>query len=117
MKGAHILIVEDESLIAEDMRWQLVQMDYEVVGVADSGKEALLLAEALRPDLVMMDGTLRGLMDGFETGRQIEQLLGCPIVYVTANPQALSMRYSVGKPFTVKALASMVSEALAANAG
>ncbi|AAB85055.1 MULTISPECIES: response regulator [Methanothermobacter] len=50
-----ILIVEDEALIAADLRTRLERMGYEVVGAAGDGREALKLIAEKRPDLVLMD--------------------------------------------------------------
>ena len=88
-----------------------------MLGVADSGENAVRLAKVLLPDLVLMDGALRGSLDGFEAGCLIEKLLGCPIIYITARPRASEMLYSVGKPFTMARLASAITQALAARSG
>ena len=113
MKSAHILIVEDDSLIAETIRQQVVRMNHEVLGIVDSGEQAVQLAKALLPDLVLMDGSLRGSLDGFEAGSLIEALLGCPIIYLSASPQASDMPYSVPKPFTMVRLALAITQTLA----
>jgi CheY-like chemotaxis protein len=109
---ARILIVEDESFTAEDIRLKLQDLGYDVVGVTTSGEEAMALAETLRPDLVTMDGKLSGPMDGFEAGRRIAQIVGCPVVYVSGNREARKMPVSVPKPFTREMLASALARAL-----
>ena len=110
--AVQILIVEDDALTAADIRSQLVLLNYEVLGIAESGTKAVQLAKALCPDLILMDGSLKGSMDGFETARLVEQFLACPIIYITSNPRASAMRYSIRKPFTAASLASVVSTAL-----
>ncbi len=115
MARERILIVEDEGLIAEDIRWQLLRLNYEVVGMARSGEKALALAEALRPDLVLMDITLAGSMNGFEAGRLLEQSQGLTVTYVTSNPEASQLAHSIPKPFTKATLASGVAHALASR--
>lgn len=112
---AQILIVEDEGLIAEDLRRRLVHMQYDVLGITDSGDEAVELTEALHPDLVLMDVSLRGSMDGFEAGQEIEGHYGCPVVYLTSNPRARSKPYWVPKPFTTVVLAAVIAKALASR--
>ena len=111
-RAAQILIVEDEALIAETIRIQLVQLKHDVIGIAESGDAAIRLAWALNPDLVLMDGTLKGSMDGFETAHIIEQLFDCPIIFVTANPHACTMRYWIPKPFSDAAFTAIVAAAL-----
>ena len=90
MPGTKILIVEDEILIAEDLRLILQRMGHEVVGVASSGNEAILKANKLHPDLVLMDVRLQGGMDGVETARQIRSTADIPIIYVTAHASVLA---------------------------
>ena len=112
---ARLLVVEDNAIIAECIRLQLVKMKCEVVGVVDSGEEAVRLAEALQPDLTVMDITLNGSMDGFEAGCLIQQMLHSLVIYVTSDPRATQLPYSVEKPFTMAALASAVTKALASR--
>jgi CheY-like chemotaxis protein len=90
MPGTKILVVEDEILIAEDLRLILQRMGHEVVGIASSGTEAIRKANKLHPDLVLMDVRLQGAMDGIETARQIRSTADIPIVYVTAYASALA---------------------------
>ena len=49
---AKILIVEDEALIAHEIRKRLTKMGWEVVGTA-FGEEAVELARETRPDLLL----------------------------------------------------------------
>ena len=68
---SRILVVEDEALIAEEIRDRLMRLAYEVVGVVDSGPDAIAWASRTRPDLVLMDVHLKGMMDGIEAAGQI----------------------------------------------
>ena len=63
--------MEDEAIIARDIRQQLVALDYEPVGHATRGEEAIALAGELRPDLVLMDIQLAGAMDGIAAAHAI----------------------------------------------
>jgi YesN/AraC family two-component response regulator len=51
MPGVKILIVEDEILIAEDLRLILQRMGYQVIGTVSSGVEAIRKADKAHPDL------------------------------------------------------------------
>ncbi|MEA3487041.1 MAG: PAS domain S-box protein, partial [Thermodesulfobacteriota bacterium] len=82
---AKILIVEDERIIALEMRHKLESMGYDVPDIVSSGEEAIKKAEELRPDLVLMDIVLQGEIDGVEAAGQIRTCFGIPVVYVTAN--------------------------------
>ena len=83
MSGETILIVEDEMISAMSTKQDLIRLDYNVVGVADTGKKAIKSANELKPDLIMMDITLKGEMDGIETAKQINENLDIPIIYMT----------------------------------
>jgi PAS domain S-box-containing protein len=78
------LIVEDEFVVAENLRTDLESMGYEVVGLASSGKEAIELARQDKPDLVLMDIKLLGGMDGIQTAIHLRQELDVPVVFLTA---------------------------------
>ncbi|MEA1970542.1 MAG: PAS domain S-box protein [Thermodesulfobacteriota bacterium] len=82
---AKILIVEDERIIALEMRHKLESMGYDVSAIVSSGEEAVRKAEELHPDLVLMDIILQGEMDGVEAAGQIRTRFNIPVVYVTAN--------------------------------
>ncbi|MBW2651071.1 MAG: PAS domain S-box protein [Deltaproteobacteria bacterium] len=82
---AKILIVEDEQIIALEMKRKLESMGYDVPAIVSSGKEAIMKAQELQPDLVLMDIILRGEMDGVEAAGQIRARFGIPVVYITAN--------------------------------
>jgi len=111
MATKRVLIVEDEVLLAEDIRRRVTTMGYEVVGATHAGEEAVHLANILQPDLVLMDVRLSGPMDGLEAGRLIEETVGSAVVYVTATPTE-RMRYYAPKPFTTATLAAVIGAAV-----
>jgi PAS domain S-box-containing protein len=84
MTRARILIVEDEAIVAMDIRAQLSSMGYETVGTASTGENAVALARTLRPDLVLMDINLAGAMDGVAAAQVIRTDLVLPVVFLTA---------------------------------
>ena len=120
MRGARILIVEDEPIVAADLREQLTQFGYSVEGLARSGEEALRLATELLPDLVLMDVRLQGAMDGTEAAREIQRKTGTPVVYLTAFPGVFIRDPSrmqpsnlcVVKPFSKSELWNIIEAAL-----
>ncbi len=83
-KGAAILVVEDEGIVARDLRYRLETMGYSVAGIASTGDEAVLKAWELRPDLVLMDIVLKGDLDGIEAARMMRERADIPVVYLTA---------------------------------
>ena len=79
-----ILIVEDENIVALDMKMRLESLGYRVVGVMDSGAAALESLGSVVPDLILMDIKLRGGADGIETARAARERVEVPIIFVTA---------------------------------
>ncbi|HDZ26428.1 hypothetical protein LCGC14_0735130 [marine sediment metagenome] len=84
MKKKQILIVEDERIVAEDIKISLQKLGYSVPGTAISGEEAVKKAEDMQPDLVLMDIILAGEMDGIEASALIRSRFEIPVVYLTA---------------------------------
>ncbi len=84
LNKAKILVVDDEILLAEDLKNILIKMGYEVPEVAISGEEAIKQALESRPDLVLMDIMLKGAMNGIEAARWIRSRLGIGVIYLTA---------------------------------
>ena len=66
MSPVEILVVEDEGLVAEDLKQTLEGLGYSVPTVCASGEAAVTTATTDRPDLVLMDIVLQGNMDGVE---------------------------------------------------
>jgi PAS domain S-box-containing protein len=96
-----ILIVEDEAILALDLKAQLEGMGYDVVGTASSGETALQEADLRKPDLVLMDVKINGSIDGVETARILKTRMDVPILYCTAySDQELLKRAKITKPFS-----------------
>lgn len=120
---ASILIVEDEGIVAEDLRKQLLKLGFDVCAVVASGAEAVNKAEELKPDLLIMDIMLKGTMDGVEAAARIHERQRIPIIYVSAfgDPDTLKRASAaspfgyLSKPFELselrKAIESMLGEA------
>jgi CheY-like chemotaxis protein len=81
---ASILIVEDEVIVAMELREKLTAMGWRVSGLATSGAEAIASAEADRPDLVLMDITIKGEMDGIQTAHHLQARHHIPVIFITA---------------------------------
>jgi putative nucleotidyltransferase with HDIG domain/PAS domain S-box-containing protein len=79
-----ILVVEDETIVAMDIRHRLVNLGYPVAGVVPSGEGAVEAAERLHPDVVLMDIMLAGPMDGVQAAGAIAQRCDIPVIFVTA---------------------------------
>lgn len=79
-----ILVVEDEAIIANDIRQSLEKLNFECIGTVRSGTEAIVLSKELSPDLILMDIRLKGELDGIETAAIINRRKKVPIVYLSA---------------------------------
>ena len=100
MPGKKILIVEDERIVAEDIKMSLHKIGYEVSGIAVTGMEAIRKAEKLKPNLVMMDIILEGEMDGIEAAEIIRSRLDIPVIYLTAYADDTTLeRARMTEPF------------------
>ncbi len=84
MRRKRILVVEDEAIIAHDIRNSLQLMEYEVPAIVSSGEKAIETAEETMPDLVLMDIVLSGKMNGIDAAGHIRSKLGLPVIYLTA---------------------------------
>ena len=82
---ARIMIVEDEAIIAGEIRMIMEKFGYAVTSIADTGQGAIEQAEADRPDLILMDINLKGDMDGIEAAGIIRDRLDIPVIYLTAS--------------------------------
>jgi len=79
-----VLIVEDEMLVAADLHDNLSKLDFDVVGIASSGEEAITKAGKYLPDVILMDIMLQGELDGIQTAHSIILEYDIPVIFTTA---------------------------------
>ena len=91
-RAPNILIVEDERIIALDLKVILKRLGYCLAGITASGAEAVDLCNALRPDLVLMDIFLKGEMDGVDAACVIQSECGIPVIYLTAHTDRVTLQ-------------------------
>jgi PAS domain S-box-containing protein len=100
MRATDILIVENDKLVAQELRERLEELGYKVVDIAYSGEEAIEKTARLRPHVVLMNARLKGTQDGIQTGKHIRDDHDTPIVYmVDYSSQATIRRAGATGPF------------------
>ena len=118
MKKNKILIVEDETNIADSVKLNLEAEGYEVEYTTD-GQMGLHYARTLKPDLIILDIMLPKL-DGFEVNKIIQKELSIPVIFLTAKSDELSTVLGlelgaddyISKPFSMRELISRVKAVL-----
>ncbi|MBR8835631.1 MAG: response regulator [Stigonema ocellatum SAG 48.90 = DSM 106950] len=95
-----ILVVEDERIIASDIKYCLEKSGYIVPAIAAYGQQAIEKTAELQPDLVLMDVMLKGNMNGIEAAEQIVKLFNIPIIYLTAYSDENTLKKAkITQPF------------------
>jgi DNA-binding response OmpR family regulator len=118
------LIVEDEILIAEELRERLSRLGFSVIGVVDTADKGIAIATNERPDLVLMDIRLKGEKDGVQAAAEIRRQVDVPIVYLTAHSDRLTVERAkqtehegfILKPFHRQELQSTIQVAMQRHA-
>ena len=85
MANNSVFIVEDQNIIALDLKLRLKKLGYRISGIAASGEEALAGINNSHPDVVLMDIILRGDMDGIETAKKICEQNKTPVIFLTSH--------------------------------
>jgi DNA-binding response OmpR family regulator len=114
------LIVEDEFLIAEELRERLSRLGFSVIASVDSADEGIAIATRECPDLVLMDIRLRGEKDGVQAAEEIRRQVDVSIVYVSAHSDRVTVDRAKGtdhdgfilKPFHRRDLQSTIEIAM-----
>ena len=83
---ARILIVEDEALVAMELRFVLEDLGHEVVGTAADSQTALTLAKETDVDLALVDIHLSDGPTGVSIGRELATDHKVAVLFMTANP-------------------------------
>jgi PAS domain S-box-containing protein len=120
MEQARIVVVEDEHIVALDIKMHLQKYGYTVPGMFASGEELLDSLEALKPDLVLMDIKLQGKLDGLETSKIIKEKYRIPVILLTAFADEATLERAkkiepfgyIIKPFEEKELRTTIVIAL-----
>ena len=119
---ARILIIEDEALVAMELRFVLEDLGHEVVGTASDAGAARNLARETEIDLALVDIHLSDGPTGVDLGRELGEVLGISVLFMTANPGMVrnGVAGAIGvlsKPADERAVQKAVDYALRRRAG
>ncbi|MFW6137246.1 MAG: HD domain-containing phosphohydrolase, partial [Candidatus Aminicenantaceae bacterium] len=117
---AKIMVVEDEGIVARDIRNMLIGLGYTVTDVLSTSEKAIQAASEKSPDLVLMDIMLEGERSGVDAADYIYSRLNIPIVYLTAFTDETSLQRAkktepfgyLLKPFEERELQTTIEIAL-----
>ena len=82
--GSTLMIVEDETLVAMNLRDELEDAGYHVLDLTDRHAEALEVARACKPDLALVNIQLGGRDDGIELAEQLKAM-GIPVLLISGQ--------------------------------
>ena len=113
-----ILVIEDEPIIALDVKRLVEACGHRVVGLAASEADAVRLAADTKPGLILADINLGRGGDGSTAVAQIQRAMSVPVIFVTAYPErlltaeGLEPAFVISKPFEPLALAIATYQAV-----
>ncbi|HZZ62988.1 MAG TPA: response regulator [Roseiarcus sp.] len=113
-----VLIIEDEPLIAVDIRALVEQLGHEVTTIARTHEEAVRAAVKRRPGLILSDIQLADGSSGLDAVNEILGSLEVPVIFITAFPelfltgQAPEPAFLITKPFTQDSVKAVIAQAL-----
>lgn len=117
---SNIIVVEDEVIVAEDIKSILLKEGYEISAIVSSGSRAIKEINKYTPDLVIMDIMLEGDLDGVDVAKKIKEDLNIPIVFITAYTDEETLQKAkltepygyIIKPFEAVELKTIIELAL-----
>ena len=116
--SSHVLIIEDEPIIALDLTRLVRELGHRVAGVAATRDEAVALAMETRPGLVLADIRLADGSNGMDAAAEILKSLDVPVIFITAFPEHLltgerpEPAFLITKPFREEAVKALIGQAL-----
>lgn len=120
--SSRILIIEDEALVAMELRFVLEDLGHEVVGTAADAATARNIVRENEVDLALVDIHLSDGPTGVGLGRELGQELGVTVLFMTANPGMVRQGVAgaigvLSKPTDERAVQSAVDYALRRREG
>jgi CheY-like chemotaxis protein len=113
-----ILVIEDEPLIAMDLKDVVEKLGHRVTGSARTHREAVAAFSAHRPGLILADIQLADGSSGLNAVNEILSSFDIPVIFITAFPERLltgerpEPTFLITKPFDPGMVKAVVSQAL-----
>jgi len=85
MNKTKILIVEDETIIALDIKKTIIKLGFQVTNIVTNNIDAISSVREDMPDIILMDINLENSKNGIETTLDIQKIKDIPIIYLTAD--------------------------------
>ncbi|MDP4267217.1 MAG: response regulator [Bacteroidota bacterium] len=85
MESLNFMVVEDEAIVAMDIKNKVLDLNHNVVATVSSGEEAIEKLKNHRIDFVILDIGLRGKIDGIQLADYIYTNYRIPFLYITAH--------------------------------
>lgn len=95
MEKTKILIVEDETIVALDIKHALMQLNFEVTDMVTNYDDALESVKNKIPDVLLTDIHLKNSKNGIEIAKDIQTIAPIPIIYLTAFSDDETIREAV----------------------
>jgi len=86
-----ILIIEDEAIIAAEIKSTLSLLGHKVVGHAMNGDKALDLFASTEADLVLLDISIKGTLTGIDLAKIINEKYKIPFIYLTSYSDKVTL--------------------------
>lgn len=117
--GGKVMVIEDETIIAMDLKGIVQAMGHDVTGIARTHRAAVDLARSNRPDLILADIQLADGSSGIDAVNELLPELGdVPVIFITAFPDRLltgdrpEPAFLISKPYSEEQVRSAVSQAM-----
>ena len=81
----NILIVEDELLIAEDIKTTVEELGHNVIAIAVRADKAIEILNSQKVDLILLDITIKGGLNGIDLAEIVNQQFKTPFIYLTSH--------------------------------
>ncbi|SRR5690606_31688555 len=116
-----VLIVEDELIIALDLKSSLKKLGFKVLNSVNTGEKAITVTKNHSPSIVLMDVNLKGKLNGIDAAKEILSM-DIPVVFLTAQNDSITLTHInrlscpvLLKPFNIFSLKSTIEDVLNSN--